>query len=219
MVSTEYVVATPFADTLKGLSGAENALGESFAPGLGNDTVDGRSGVDSVVFRALRADYVVSQTMPASHVITASHKNGGSDGVDELFSIEHPIFSDKMLAFGERALDVERVAFVLWTPGIAHSRDLFAKGIGFYDNGYGFDFLCEIALNHHSETGRELAQKLLAGTPGTSMSVGDIEAAMLAAGGGSTLSGRVAEVTLMALDVVTLANIDLEQAHAAVDGR
>lgn len=220
LLEIERVVGSDFNDTLSGDGSANHISGgkghdvitgdagnDTLWGGQGNDSADGRSGVDTAVYGAARVDYVVSQTAPGA--IMLSHRNGGADGIDVLLNIEHLVFSDRMLAFGDRALEVERVAFVLWTPGIAGSRDLFAKGVSFYDNGYSFDFLCEIALNYHPESGRALAQKLLTGTPGTSSSLADVEAVMATAGGGSTLAGRVAAVKLMALDVATLANIDL----------
>ena len=60
-----------------------------------------------------------------------------------------------------------------------------------------------------TESGTALAQKLLAGTPGTAHTLADLNAVMAAAGGGSTLPGRMAAVKTMALDPATLVNIEL----------
>ena len=209
LVDIEGIIGSSASDVLSGLNGLANLLGETFRPGGGNDTVSGGTGVDTVEYAGLRSAYVVARDSVTSTTMSVSHKSGGSDGVDALSGIEQLLFQDRLLAFGARAEEVARVAFVLWSPGIATSKDFFAKGLSFYNNGYDFDFLCQIALNDHPETGTALAQKLLAGTPGTAHTLADINAVMAAAGGGSTRPGRMAAVKYMALDPATLVNIEL----------
>ena len=226
LINIEALLGSSAADTLRGLDGAIAKLGETFRGGAGNDQLDGGSGTDTAEFSGPRSAYAVARASNTSLDLGVTHTNAGADGVDSLSNIERLLFADMLLAFGPRVEEVERVAFVLWTPAIASSRDLFARGLSFYDdNGYSFDFLCEVALNYHPETGVALANKLFNGTPGTARTTADILAVMAANGGGDTLAGRVAAVKLMALDPATLINVELAglrshgvEASLVVDG-
>ena len=226
LINIEALLGSSVADTLRGLDGPIAKLGESFRGGAGHDSIDGGSGTDTAEFSGPRSAYTVARASTTSLDLSVTHRNAGADGVDSLSNIERLLFADMLLAFGPRAEEVERVAFVLWTPAIASSRDLFARGLSFYDdNGYSFEFLCEVALNYHPETGVALANKLVNGTPGTTQTTADILAVMAAHGGGETLAGRLAAVKLMALDAATLINIELAglrsngaEASLVVDG-
>ena len=205
LINLEAIIGSTAGDTLMGLNGEAPKLGETFRPGGGNDTVNGGTGVDTVEYSGARSAYdlVRSTTTPAQ--MTVTHKSAGSDGTDALSNIERLLFSDLYLAFGPRAEEVAKVAFVLWTPGIATSKDLFAKGISFYDNGYTYDFLVQIALTYWtSESNLALAIRLVGSVPNTTHNVGELQALMTAQPGNA---GREAAVKLMADDPMNMISI------------
>jgi hypothetical protein len=133
--------------------------------------------------------------------------SNGDDGTDTLANVERLMFGDRMLAFGTRAEELARVAFVLWTKDIVGSGTLFSRGYSFYDNG-GYDFatMCGAALTFHGEQGQAFADKLIANMPGQTRTAADILAIMAGAGGGEP--GRVAALIAVANDAVTVAAIE-----------
>ena len=111
--------------------------GETVRGGPGNDSIDGGTGNDTAEFTGARSLYAVSRPNPATLNITVTN-SGGAEGVDSLNNIERLVFADQLLAFGPRAEEVARVAFVLWSPAIAHItafQSLFARGLSYYDVG------------------------------------------------------------------------------------
>jgi Calx-beta domain/Bacterial Ig domain/Bacterial Ig-like domain/RTX calcium-binding nonapeptide repeat (4 copies) len=209
LIAIEGIIGSSASDTLKGINGVGN-IGETFRGGGGNDSIDGGTGIDTAEFAGKLSDYTITRT-PGTMNIQVTHNNGGSDGSDSLVSIEHLLFSDRLVSFGPRAEEVARVAFVLWTPAIYGSATLFSKGVSFYDNpfNYNFDFLCTVALQYHADTGAALANKLKTSIPASSLTVNDLMAIMAANGGGTSDTGRAAAVKAMALDSATTAAIEL----------
>ena len=215
LIGIEAIFGSSGADTLRGLDGAANKPGETLRGGPGNDSLDGGTGIDTAEFSGSLAAYTLTRT-PGTMNISVTHNVAGggsspSDGSDALVNIEHLQFADRLVSFGPRAEDVARVAFVLWSPAIIASPTLFSKGISFYDNefGYGFDTLCEVALQYHPETGAALAAKLKASIPASSFSAAQLLDIMTANGGGASTSGRAAAVKAMALDAATTQQLEL----------
>ena len=206
----EAIFGSNFADTLTGLDGNAVMPGETFRGGGGNDTINGGAGLDRAEFAGMLADYAITRTA-GTMAIAVAHKSGGADGSDSLNDIEQLLFGDRLVAFGPRAEEVARVAFVLWSPAIYGSVSLFSKGISFYNNefGYSFDVLCAVALNYHPETGAALAGKLKASIPDSSYSAAQLLEIMNQNGGGETAGGRAAAVKAMALDAATTAQLEL----------
>jgi Ca2+-binding RTX toxin-like protein len=209
LIGIEALFGSSAADTFRGLDGAGN-LGETFRGNGGNDSIDGGTGIDTAEFSGKRADYTITRT-PGTMNITVAHNNGGADGTDSLNNIEHLVFADRVVAFGPRAEEVARVAFALWTPAIYGSPTLFSKGISFYDNefNYGFDFLCQVALQYHPETGAALAAKLKSNIPASSFTAAQLLEIMNNNGGGESVSGRAAAVKAVALDAATTQQLEL----------
>jgi Ca2+-binding RTX toxin-like protein/subtilisin-like proprotein convertase family protein len=209
LIGIEALFGSSAADTFRGLDGAGN-LGETFRGNAGNDSIDGGTGIDTAEFSGKRADYTITRT-PGTMNITVAHNNGGADGTDSLNNIEHLVFADRVVAFGPRAEEVARVAFALWTPAIYGSPTLFSKGISFYDNefNYGFDFLCQVALQYHPETGAALAAKLKSNIPASSFTAAQLLEIMNNNGGGESVSGRAAAVKAVALDAATTQQLEL----------
>ena len=207
LISIEALIGSSQADTLRGLDGAAAKLGETFRGGGGNDSIMGGSGVDTAEYAGLRAAYTVQRDAANREQITVTHKGGGPDGSDTLQSVERLLFGDSYLAFGARAEEVAKVAFVLWTPAIASSKDLFAKGISYFDNGYSYDELIKVALSYWtSKSDIALALDLLANVPGTGRFASDLLSVMAQNGGGET--GRAAAVKLVADDAMNMKNIE-----------
>ena len=206
LISIEAIFGSSNADVIRGFDGLGN-VGETFRGSGGNDSIDGGTGVDTAEFMGNLADYTITRT-PGTTNLSVVHKSGGVGGVNEgsdsLVNIEHLQFTDRIVAFGSRAEDVARVAFALWTPAIYASHTLFSKGISFYDNefNYSFDFLCQVALQYHPETGAALAAKLKASIPASSYT----EAQLLAI---INTSGSAAAVKAVALDPATTQQLEL----------
>jgi len=88
-------------DFLIGGSGNDDIEGGSgndviFAGG-GNDKVDGGSGSDTMVFTGARSDYLITKVEGEGDdggQYIVEHLNGGSDGINQVESIEHFQFSD-----------------------------------------------------------------------------------------------------------------------------
>jgi Ca2+-binding RTX toxin-like protein len=215
LVAIEALIGSSGADTFTGLDGRSFAVGETFRPGGGNDTVNGGTGVDIVEYSGPRSAYTIVRGGNNSTDFTVTHNSGGADGVDTLRSVERLLFSDSYVAFGPRAEEVARVAFVLWSPLIASSKDLFSKGISFYDNGYlsrpetgyDFDFLTKIALTYWPISDTDLAARLVANVPNTTRTAAQLLTVMANAGGGE--AGRIAATQLMANEPLTLTQIEL----------
>jgi hypothetical protein len=131
----------------------------------------------------------------------------GAEGIDTLERVERLLFADEYLAFGARAEEVARVAFVLWSPAIARRKDLFARGISFYDMGCDYRFLIEVSLGFHPDSNAQLAAKLVANTPGTTRSTAEL--LTLIQNGSSNLAGRIAATHLMTEDPHTYRQVEL----------
>ena len=209
LIAIEGIIGSSASDVLRGINDVGNP-GQTFRGGGGNDTIDGGTGIDTAEFAAALANYTVTRT-PGTQNISVTHNGGGSDGTDSLSNIEHLLFGDRLVAFGARAEEVARVAFVLWSPAIYASHTLFSKGISFYNNQftYSFDVLCQVALQYHPEVGAALANKLKASMPASSLSTTDLLAIMTANGGGTSDTGRAAAVKAMALDAETTRQLDV----------
>jgi Ca2+-binding RTX toxin-like protein len=209
LINIEAIFGSSTGDVMRGLDGAGNR-GETFRGNGGNDSIDGGTGVDTAEYTGKLADYTITRT-PGTMNIVVTHKNGGAEGTDSLNNIEHLQFSDRVVAFGPRAEDVARVAFALWTPAIYGSATLFSKGVSFYDNefNYGFDFLCQVALQYHPETGAALAAKLKSNIPASSFTAAQLLEIMNNNGGGESVSGRAAAVKAVALDAATTQQLEL----------
>jgi Bacterial Ig domain/RTX calcium-binding nonapeptide repeat (4 copies)/Metallo-peptidase family M12B Reprolysin-like len=207
LISIEALLGSSAADTFIGIERAASALGESYFPAGGDDTVAAGGGIDSVEYAGAWARYSVVRGSGLSLSVSAlGTGSAGNEGVDQLSGVERLRFADTYVAFGARAEEVARVAFVLWSPLIAASKDLFAKGISFYDNGYDFNYLCEVALNYHPDSNAALATKLLNNVPGTTHTAAELLSLMA---GGTGSAGRIAAVQLMANDSHTYAQVEL----------
>jgi Ca2+-binding RTX toxin-like protein len=208
-----------FAAKLTGLDGPAGRRGETFMIGHRSDTVDGGTGIDMVALRdSTRQDFVVELAsgtgLPARLRYTDIVRAGlagrdpqSANAVEEFTNIERLRFDDGVLAYGERAIDVAKVAFALWSPAIANSATLFGRGISWYDNGYSYAQLIDIALGYYSNlSDTQFAQNLVNNVPGT-RTTADVIALMAQQGGAQT--GRAYVTQLYADDAANLANIEL----------
>ena len=225
LVSIEAVFGSSGNDQLFGRDGPAGRSSDTFRGNGGNDSIDGRGGIDRAEFNGPRSAYTVERTAASDALLlTVSHGGGGSDGIDTLRDVEMLIFSGRALAFGPRAEQVARVAVVLWSPAILGSADLFAKGLSYYDNGYSFDELCSTALNYWTSwSDRELAGALLRHSGSRAFGIDELLGLMGRAGGGT--AGRAQAVKAIAEDTATTELLQLAgifdqgvQAALVVDG-
>ena len=210
LIGIEAIFGSSGNDVIRGFDGIEAKYGDTLRGGPGNDSIDGGTGNDTAEFTGARAAYTISRPNPANLNITVTHNGAGSEGIDTLSNVERLIFADQLLGFGQRAEEVARVAYVLWSPVISHIpafQTLFARGLSFYDVGYDFNFLCQTALLFWPQQGAEFANILVTNAPGTTKTVNDVLAIMSGAGGGDL--GRTAAVSAMALDAATTNQIEL----------
>ena len=211
LVSIEAIFGSAAGDTIRGLDGAANLRGETIRGGAGNDTIDAGTGVDTAEYAFARAGYSVSAAGGVITVVDTDLSNG-NDGTDVLSGVERIVFADRMLAFGQRAEEIARVASVLWSPAIFSLQTtfatLFARGYSYYDVGYDFNTMCGVALLFFPDAkGQVLAEQLHNNAPDTTRTVADILKIMSDAGGGD--AGRAAAVVTMAQDAATTAQIEL----------
>ena len=208
LVSIEAVFGSATHDVLSGRAGDPSRAGEVFRGGGGNDTIDGRAGVDRAEFGGPRNAYAIARDTREPLALTVTHQAGGADGVDSLRDVELLIFSDRVIGFGLRAEQVARVATVLWTPAILASRELLAKGLSFYDVGYSYDELCFVALNYWTSlSNAELAQNLIRNAGSTRHTADELLGLMSAHGGAQ--AGRAQAVKLLADDAGTTGTLTL----------
>jgi hypothetical protein len=204
----EAVITSPGDDLITGADRPGNPLqqDEFFALGGGNDSVSGGSGIDRVEYSGPRSAYTIQRSATVPGQITVIDNAGG--GTDTLTSIERILFADTYLAFGQRAEEIARVAFALWTPEIAGSQSLFAIGYSYYDVGYSYETMIEVALSYFTGmSDLDLAFRLKESVPGSSFFLSDLQAAMSRAGGG--MAGRIAAVKLAADDPASLESVRL----------
>lgn len=195
-------------------TGDDNAnlfRGDTVHGGGGNDTmlggavVDGGSGTDTLRLSAPRAA-ITLQRDSASNRTDAFMLSYDRPGSASIVDVERFVFSDQALAFGDRAIDVARIAFALWSRDIAGSANLFGKGIDWYDQGRSFDEAVRYALGFFADkSDAQLAQQLAANVPGSGRSAAELQSLMTSHGGG--LDGRAYVTHLLALDASNLAAI------------
>jgi Ca2+-binding RTX toxin-like protein len=81
-------------DALTGGAGADVLEG-----GAGSDSLVGGEGVDRAVFSGNYADYTVS-SVSSEGVVTVSHNNNGTNGLDTLTGVEELAFADRVVKLG-----------------------------------------------------------------------------------------------------------------------
>lgn len=164
VVGFENVIGTAAAETIVGADLGFDQVGDVIKGFGGGDSIDGGGGIDYIEFTASRDSYTVEYDGSTARLTVAPIAGGPSD---RLIDVERLLFADQLLCFGERALEVAEAAFALWGPGIASSRQLFARGISFYDVGWPRTFMLDIAVGFFGgDSDLEFAQRLFANVPG-----------------------------------------------------
>jgi Ca2+-binding RTX toxin-like protein len=227
LMGIEAVFGSNGDDQLIGRAGDPTRPGETFRGNGGQDTLDGRTGIDRAEYNGPRSAFTITRDRTQELALSVTHtgaSGNAGDGNDVLRDIEMLIFSDRALAFGARAEQVARVAVVLWTPAIVTSRDLFAKGLSYYENGYSFEQLCSTALNYWTSlSDRQLATTLLQNSNSSAFTSDQLLAVMAQNGGGN--AGRAQAVKVIAEDAATTQKLQLAgvfdnglEASLVVDG-
>lgn len=127
----ENVVGTKNDDVLYG-----NDANNIFYEGGGNDKIDGRVGLDTVVFVEARAGYTVSKSLVNSSWYVEA-KNGAL-GSDEVLNIERLQFADTKIALDVDANPAMAAKLIGVILGGSWVNSLFISGLalGILDNGY-----------------------------------------------------------------------------------
>jgi Ca2+-binding RTX toxin-like protein len=137
----ENVVGTKNDDVLYG-----NDVNNSFYEGGGNDKIDGRDGLDTVVFVEARAGYTVTKSLvDASWYVEA--KNGAL-GSDEVVNTERLQFADTKIALDVNANPAMAAKLIGVILGGSWVKSLFINGLalGILDNGYSPVTLARLGL-------------------------------------------------------------------------
>ncbi len=139
----------PFDPSLAGivklaLSGNDTFVGDTarnrFLASSGDDTFDGKGGVDTMVYSGAFGQYKVTVGQGA---VTVADTAANRDGTDSLTAIERLQFTDTTLAFDEGAGQVYRLyqAAFSRTPdkgGLSYWVDKMDDGLSLRDIVYGF---------------------------------------------------------------------------------
>jgi Calx-beta domain len=194
------------AGTLTFLPGQDTQLFSLFIP---NDTVQESTESFHIVFsNAVNATLLSTHALGVigrSDVLAETQPRIAVERTDRLIGVERIVFADQMLAFGARAEEIARLAFVLWTKDIVSSGTLFSRGYSFYDVGYDFITVSEVALQFWTaDNDTALAERLIRNS-GSTKTVAQLLATMAAAGG--AIEGRAAALREIALDEGTTAHI------------
>lgn len=139
-ISNYQFTTTASGSTIIGTSGAD-----ALVAGVGNDTIDGGAGIDSVAFAGPRANYTLMRQATALSVTASS----GSDGTDTLSNVERLRFTDIGLAL-DISGNAGTVAKILGaTFGLAAVKNPAYVGIGLslLDGGMTYPDLMQLAIN------------------------------------------------------------------------
>lgn len=118
---------------------------DRYAPGNGNDTVDGGLGTDTIIYESLRNNYHIEQTNDHHIIITDTV---GNDGQDECIRVERLQFKDKVVAYDvkEEPGDVVKLINVLFGHDFL-TDELIGIGMHLFQTGYSYNQIIDLALN------------------------------------------------------------------------
>ena len=167
---------------------------------------DAKSAVTTLSFSQPRSQYKVERLPEAVLALRIAPADDVAQiepsAIDKIEGVQRLLFSDQALAFGERALDVAKVAFALWSPAIAPSATLFGKGVDWYDQGHSYGELIDFALTYYSGlSDAQLAQTLMTNVKST-RSPSEVLSLI-------TQQGRAAATQLFADDAANMAQVEL----------
>lgn len=137
----ENAIGTVTADTMFG-----NAANNRLTGGLGNDTLDGRAGIDTAVFSAQKANYAVVKGTNGWTV----GDSAGTDGNDALTNVERLQFSDKKFALDLGATENGGLAlqFIgLMAPAMVSLPNIVGTILTIFDEGKTMQQVCQMAID------------------------------------------------------------------------
>lgn len=182
-------------DWITAWDGGDTLLG---GPGIDRLLLDGPPGETRFVLTG-GADYALRLTRPYVAV--------GLTFEAQVSQVERLVFTDRCIAFGERAVEVAKLAVLLWNPGALQLPALLGKGVDWYDSGQALPELIALALSYFSsETDAQLATRLV-GNSRSGFSVAELQALLGAGGGGE--AARLQVVQSLMTDAATLLTVDL----------
>jgi serralysin len=127
-------------DTLIG-----NDVNNSFQGGGGSDTIDGGAGIDTAVYSGPAGNFTWSST--ASGFAISDHV--GSEGTDQLTSVERLQFADEHVALdlGGNAGTVAKILGAVFGAASVHNPSYAGIGLQLADAGWSEQSLMQTALN------------------------------------------------------------------------
>ena len=134
----ENVIGGDGADTLTG-----NAAANILRGNRGNDVLNGGDGIDTAVYKGLRANYTITQNANGSYTVTDTTAN--RDGTDTLTNIEQLQFSDQVFA-----LSADQPFPALFAANLSQGKAIAAAYqtlLGGTPGIAGFDFLIKANLS------------------------------------------------------------------------
>jgi Ca2+-binding RTX toxin-like protein len=205
----ENVVGTKNDDVLNG-----NDVNNVFYEGGGNDKIDGRGGLDTVVFVEARAGYTVTKSMvDASWNVEARN---GALGSDEVINTERLQFADTKIALDVDANPAMAAKMIGVILGGSWAKSLFISGLALniLDNGYTPATLARLGLESAmfvglagSSSNKDFYNLVYKNVYGTLPSVATLQAAL------SQMDSRQASQADMVMKLIdvpqNLLNIDL----------
>ena len=137
----ENAIGTVANDTMLG-----NAAHNRFTGGLGNDTIDGSSGVDTAVFLAQKANYALAKSANGWTIGDSM----GAEGNDTLANVERLQFSDKKFALDLGATENGGLAlqFIgLMAPEMVKLPNIVGTILTIFDEGKTMQQVCQLAID------------------------------------------------------------------------
>lgn len=120
-----------------------NSLANSIEGGSGNDRIDGSGGIDTVVYAAKRADFLISRSSSGIFV----QDRTCLAGTDSLVSVERLRFSDTMVAIDASAAKVAKTLGAVFGKFAVSNKQFAGVGLQLLDSGYSDADLMFAALN------------------------------------------------------------------------
>ncbi|MBP9060339.1 MAG: pre-peptidase C-terminal domain-containing protein [Rhodoferax sp.] len=119
---------------------------DKFTGGPGNDTMNGLAGIDTSIYTGPRANFTVTKSVTGFTVTDTK----GSDGTDNLITVERLQFADKKIALdlGSNENGGKALEFIgLLAPGLIGTPSVVGTILGIFDGGKSMHDICQFALD------------------------------------------------------------------------
>jgi len=148
-VATVQLTINPIVDLISGGAGNDTLVGfddaDIFNGAGGNDIINGGGGIDTARFAAVRSQYQIDHTGTQLNVTDQQ----GSEGSDQLTSIERLQFLDQSIAFDldGAAGTAAKILGAIGGVAAVHNKDYAGIALDLLDKGMSPDQLAAVAIN------------------------------------------------------------------------